>query len=50
MFQKLIRTTLALAILGLITGVATASAKHGADDPAQPPQCQIEDGGVLVCK
>jgi hypothetical protein len=39
-------------MLSLVTMLAAAPSAHarGADDPPAPPECQIEDGGVLVCK
>lgn len=44
--------TLAVALtFALLAAVApSAHARQGADDPLEPPECQVEDGGVIVCK
>ena len=44
--------TIAL-MLSLVTMLAIAPSAHarrGADNPPEPPECQVEDGGVIVCK
>lgn len=48
------KKSLAIALmLSLATLLATAPSVHarrGADNPPEPPECQVEDGGVIVCK
>jgi hypothetical protein len=40
----------ALSLMIMLAMAPLAHARRGHDDPPQPPECQIEDGGVLVCK
>ena len=41
---------LMLSLAAMLAAAPSAHARQGADDPSAPPECQIEDGGVLVCK
>jgi len=41
---------IAALALALTLSAPGAEARRGADNPPEPPECQIEDGGVLVCK
>ncbi len=44
--KKTIVAALAVAVVAL---APSAHARRGDDVPV-PPECQIEDGGILVCK
>jgi len=46
--KKTMALALALSFAALLAMVPEADAK-GKDDAPQPPECQVEDGGVLVC-
>lgn len=47
--KKTMALALALSFAALLAMVPNADAR-GKDDAPQPPECQVEDGGVLVCK
>ena len=47
--KKTIVMALAAALLGFVALAPSAHARRGDDVPV-PPECQIEDGGILVCK
>ncbi len=47
--KKTMALALALSFAALLAMVPNADAK-GTDDAPQPPECQVEDGGVVVCK
>ena len=40
----------ALSFLALLVMAPVADARRGRDDGPRPPKCQIEDGGVKVCR
>ena len=46
------KTLMAIAALALVMTLSArgAEARRGADNPPQPPECEIEDGGIVVCK
>lgn len=46
--KKTVALALALSFAALLTMVPDVNAR-GKDDAPQPPECQVEDGGVLVC-
>ena len=48
--RKTFALATALSFLALLTMAPVAHARRGHDDAPQPPECQIEDGGVVVCK
>ena len=50
MLKKLLATSLALSLLGLLALAPTAEARRGNDNPPEPPECQVEDGGIIVCR
>ena len=41
---------LSFAMLAAMAPSADAKRGRGADNPPQPPECEVEDGGVIVCK
>ncbi len=48
--KKTMTLALALSFAALLAMVPDVDAKgKGNDDVPQPPECQVEDGGVLVC-
>jgi hypothetical protein len=48
--KKTMALALALSFAALLAMVPAADAKGKRnDDVPQPPECQVEDGGVLVC-
>ena len=47
--KKTMALALALSFAALLAMVPNADARRGDDVPA-PPECQVEDGGVLVCR
>jgi len=48
--KKTMALALALSFAALLALVPDADAKGKRnDDVPQPPECQVEDGGVLVC-
>ncbi len=47
--KKTIVAALAVAVVALFALAPSAHARRGDDVPV-PPECQIEDGGILVCK
>ena len=49
MSKKLLMTALFALSLFSVLATTSAEARRGDDVPA-PPECQVEDGGVLVCK
>ena len=49
MLNKMLLAIAALA-LALSLSAPGAEARRGKDNPPKPPECQIEDGGVVVCK
>jgi hypothetical protein len=50
--KKMVAFLMAVSFLGLTALAPNADARRGrgADNPPEPPECQIEDGGVIVCK
>jgi hypothetical protein len=50
--KKMVAFLMAVSFLGLTALAPDADARRGrgADNPPEPPECQIEDGGVIVCK
>jgi hypothetical protein len=50
MMKKSIAFVMALSLVSTLAIATGAQAKQGADNPPEPPECQIEDGGVLVCR
>ena len=48
--KKSIAFVMALSLVSLLALATSAQAKNGADDPPEPQQCQVEDGGVIVCQ
>jgi hypothetical protein len=50
--KKMMAFLLAVSFLGLTALAPDADARRGrgADNPPEPPECEVEDGGVLVCK
>jgi erythromycin esterase-like protein len=50
--QMLNKMLMAIAALALVLSLSVpgAEARRGKDNPPEPPECQIEDGGVVVCK
>ena len=47
--KKTMALALVLSFAALLAMVPGADAR-GRDDAPQPPECQVEDGGVLVCR
>jgi hypothetical protein len=47
--KKAMAMALALSFAALLAMVPDADARRGDDNPP-PPECQVEDGGVLVCR
>jgi len=41
-----------VTVLSLLTVLALAPAAdaRGKDDAPRPPECEVEDGGVIICK
>jgi len=40
----------ALSLLTVLALAPAVNARGGKDDAPQPPECQVEDGGVIICK
>jgi hypothetical protein len=49
--KKAMTLALFLSIAALLSAVPDADArgKRG-DDPRRPPQCQVEDRGIVICR
>jgi len=48
--REITALALALSFMALLGMAADADARgKRRDDPPRPPECQVEDGGVLVC-
>ena len=47
--KKTMALALALSFTALLAMVPDADARRK-DDAPHPPECQVEDGGVLVCR
>ncbi len=47
MVKKIAAMFLALSFIGLLAIAPNAHARRG---QPEPPECQVEDGGILVCK
>ena len=48
--RKMTAFALALSFVALLGMAPDADARgKRRDDPPKPPECQVEDGGVLVC-
>lgn len=52
MVRKIVAMALALSFAGILAVAPDAYAKRGrgADNPPEPPKCEVEDGGIVVCK
>ena len=50
MKKQVFALALALSFVMLAAVAPSAHARRGADNPPHPPECQVEDGGVIVCK
>ena len=50
MKKEIFALALALSFAALAATAPSAHARRGADNPPQPPECEVEDGGVVVCK
>ncbi len=48
--KKIVPIALMLSLVAMLAAAPSAHARRGADNPPEPPECEIEDGGVLVCK
>ena len=48
--KKSVTIAMMLALAAMLSLAPTAHARRGADNPPEAPECQIEDGGVQVCK
>ena len=49
--KKTMALALALSFAALLAMVPNADAKgKRGDDNPRPPECEVEDGGVLVCR
>jgi len=49
--KKTMALAVALSFAALLAMVPDADAKgRRGDDVPHPPECQVEDGGVLVCR
>jgi hypothetical protein len=50
--KKMMAFLLAVSFLGLTALAPDADARRGrgADNPPEAPECEVEDGGVIVCK
>jgi hypothetical protein len=46
--KKSVTIALMLSMVAMLAAAPSAHARRGADDPK--PKCQIEDGGVRVCR
>lgn len=47
----MVTKSIALALLFAVLVAAAPSVQaRGKDNPPQPPECEVEDGGILVCK
>ena len=49
MFMKSVALVFALAFSAILLVAPAAHARRG-DDVPLPPECQTEDGGIVVCK
>ena len=50
MKKEVFALALALSFAVLAAVAPSADARRGADNPPHPPECEVEDGGVIVCK
>ena len=48
--KKSLTIAIMLSLAAMLSVAPSAHARRGADNPPEPPECEIEDGGVLVCK
>ena len=48
--KKTLTIALMLSLATMLAVAPSAHARRGADNPPEPPECEIEYGGVLVCK
>jgi len=48
--KKALTIALMLSLVTMLAAAPSAHARRGADNPPEPPECEVEDGGVLVCK
>jgi len=50
--KKTVALLLAVSFPGLTALAPDADARRGrgADNPPEAPECEVEDGGVIVCK
>ncbi len=48
--KKILPIALMLSLVTILAAAPSAHARRGADNPPEPQECEIEDGGVLVCK
>ena len=50
MMKKSIAFVMALSLVSMLALTTNAHARRGADNPPEPPECEVEDGGIIVCK
>ena len=48
--KKTLTIALMLSLVAMLAAAPSAHARRGADNPAEPAECEIEDGGIVVCK
>ena len=48
--KKSIAFVMALSLVSMLALATGALAKDGADNPPEPEECQVEDGGIVVCR
>jgi hypothetical protein len=48
--RKTMTIALMLSLAAMLATAPSAHARRGADNPPEPQECEIEDGGIVVCK